>query len=308
MEKSVQTSSRLDLLRDIYAHMLLTRLVDEAAWTAHQQGYLGFVASCRGHEAAQVGSAMCIEVGQDFTLPYYRDLGVVLTIGMTPDEVFHTYLQARQVPVAEEQGENLALPAPRPVSHWGYHKHNLVTGPAPVATQIMHAAGIAFACKLRKSSAVTVAYCGDGATAEPDFREGITFAALHQLPALFICEQDCTASQTSTLSNLSLPEGLYHEYIDGANVLTVYDATQAAIERARSGKGPTLLEVCVTRATPGARNHEPATDPLVRCQQLLQEQNGWDETWACKLEMSLKKEVGQALDEVLRNAGCNAAQ
>ena len=75
-----------------------------------------------------------------------------------------------------------------PFHHWGYHKHNTVTGPAPVATQLLHAAGIAFACKLRKASVVTVAYCGDEAKTEPDFLEGLRFAAQHQLPVIFICE------------------------------------------------------------------------------------------------------------------------
>jgi 2-oxoisovalerate dehydrogenase E1 component alpha subunit len=299
LEKSAQISDRLDLLRDMYASMLLTRLVDSSAWTAYQQGQLGFVASCRGHEAAQVGSAVCIEVGQDFTLPYYRDLGVVLTIGMTPEEVFRTYLQARQVSHFSEQEDEQPYAASQPVSHWGYHKHNLVTAPAPVATQIMHAAGIAFACKLRKSPSVTVAYCGDGATAESDFREGITFAAQHQLPALFICEQDSSAIQPSTLSTVPLPTGLHHECIDGVDVLLVYTATQEAIQRARAGQGPTLLEIRVTRAEPGAIPADPVHDPLIHCQQLLQEQNGWDEDWARELEARLRREVEQALEDVL---------
>lgn len=299
LEKSALTSSRADLLKDVYQHMLLTRLVDESAWEAYQRGRLGFVASCRGHEAAQVGSAVCLQVGQDFTLPYYRDLGVVLTIGMTPYEVFRTYFQARRAPELQKQS---AAEDPRVVSqfvsHWGYHKHNLVTGPAPVATQIMHAAGIAFACKLRKSPAVTVAYCGDGATCEADFREGITFAAQHQLPALFICEQDCSGPRTSLLSHLSLPSGLHHICIDGSDVLAVYTATQEAMQRARAGQGPTLLELSVIRATPG----EPLeNDPLTRCQQLLQEQHAWDEDWARDLETRLRRDVEQALADVLQD-------
>jgi 2-oxoisovalerate dehydrogenase E1 component alpha subunit len=282
----------------MYRSLLLTRLVDAAAWEAYQQGRLGFVASCRGHEAAQVGSAVCIQVGQDFTLPYYRDLGVVLTIGMTPDEVFRTYLQTRPVPGVQASGQQ-GGPAPmaRPVAHWGYHKHNLVSGPAPVATQIMHAAGIAFACKLRKSSAVTVAYCGDGATAEADFREGISFAAHHQLAALFICEQDRSSSQTSTLSTLILPPGLRHICIDGGDVLAVYTATQEAMQRARSGHGPTLLELCVVR------HGSAEDDPLRRCEGLLRAENGWDETWACAVEARLRCEVAQALTDVLDDAG-----
>jgi len=299
LEKSSPALSRLALLKDVYLHMLLTRLVDEYAWEAYRRGDLGFVASCRGHEAAQVGSAVCIEVGQDFTLPYYRDLGVVLTIGMTPYEVFRTYLRTLQRPAVPSRldGTNgTNRPFSEPVSHWGYHKHNLVTAAAPVATQIMHAAGIAFACKLRKSSAVTVAYCGDGATAEPDFLEGLTFAAHHHLPALFICEQDTPVSEISTLSGLTLPAGLLHCQIDGSNVLTVYDATCEAMRRASSGQGPTLLEMNVERSLPGdvCRN-----DPLQSCAQLLRAANGWDEAWASEQEMRLRNEVEQALADVL---------
>jgi 2-oxoisovalerate dehydrogenase E1 component alpha subunit len=301
LPRSAQITDRGDLLKDMYAHMLLTRLVNSFAWHANQQGSIGFVASCRGHEAAQVGSAMCIEVGQDFTLPYYRDLGVVLTIGMTLEEVFRTYLQARQAPDAWEGGDEQSHTLAQPVSHWGYHKHNLVTAPAPVATQIMHAAGIAFACKLRKASAVTVAYCGDGATAEPDFREGITFAAQHQLPALFICEQDTGISQPSILSTLSLPEGLHHEHIDGSDVFLVYVATLEAMQRARAGHGPTLLEISVTRAEPDNDAADPAYDPLARCQQLLQEQNSWDEAWASALASRLRCEVERTLADVLKS-------
>lgn len=292
-EKSILASARITLLRDLYMRMLFARLVDEYAWQASQQGNLGFVASCCGHEAAQVGSAVCIKVGQDFTLPYYRDLGVVLTIGMTPYEVFRTYRQNRQA-------TDLQADSPtrfQPVSHWGYHKHNLVTAPAPVATQILHAAGIAFACKLRKAPAITIAYCGDGATAEPDFLEGITFATQHQLPAIFICEQDCSDPSASSLSKLALPPGLEHCQIDGSQVLSVYTATQNAIERAHNGLGPTLLEIYVTRAIPGSL---PSNDPLFKCSESLKTQDAWDEVWAHDLQFRLRREIEQALGDVLR--------
>jgi 2-oxoisovalerate dehydrogenase E1 component alpha subunit len=303
LEKNTSHLSRRDLLRDVYQQMLLTYVVDKYALQACQQGQTGFVASCRGHEAVQVGSAICIEVGQDFTLPYYRDLGVVLTIGMTPYEVFRTYFQERAPSVSAEQGAPAdRLPPAQAVSHWGYHKHNLVTGPAPVATQILHAAGIAFACKLRKNSAITVAYCGDGATAEADFHEGITFAAQHQLPALFICEQTCADPTTSHLSDFTLPEGLQHVCIDGSDVLAVYEATQEAGARARAGQGPTLLECRVARPLPDGSYADPSRDPLVRCQQLLQAHQCWDEIWACELEARLRREVGQALSDVLRHS------
>src|ERR1043166_7947736 len=104
-------------IQELYARMLLARLVDAGAWQLHALGYIDFVASCRGYEAAQVGSAMCIKVSKDFTLPSYRDLGVVLTIGMTPYEVFRTYLLAhREYSATEEMDRDIANHVP--LRHW----------------------------------------------------------------------------------------------------------------------------------------------------------------------------------------------
>jgi len=308
------------LLRDLYARMLFTRVVDEYAGQLYRQGMIGYVASCRGHEAAQVGSAMCIEVGTDFTLPYYRDLGVVLTIGMSAYEVFRTYLQAcaRQMHGGDDVS-HVGSRYPGAMLHWGYHKHNIITGPAPVAVQILHAAGIAFACKLRKANAVTVAYCGDGATAEPDFLEGITFAAEHQLPAIFICEQDCSridstdwapqanSGPTSCLQNLPLPAGLKHITLGGSNIATVYTTMQAAIQDARAGHGPILLEICLTRPSTGTSADDSSssetneTDPLTCGQHLLENVGAWDEAWAAQLHDRTVHEVEQAMQDALRD-------
>ena len=309
--KLITFSPSSTLMRDLYARMLLTRIVDEYACKLREQGKLGFVARSCGHEAAQVGSAVCIEVGKDFTLPYYRDLGVVLTIGMAPYEVFRTYLQAHIQQEGSEHRKQLNIEGSQAMYHWGYHKHNMVTGPAPVATQILHAAGIAFASKLRKVSVVTVAYCGDGATTEPDFLEGITFAARHQLPVVIICEQDCTYSQSTLLQDLSLPAVLEYHCIDGTDVIAVYSVMQTAIQHAREGHGPVLLEICVHRPLPehttsqldgvsldGKYNH----DPLLRCRQLLEEQGIWDDQWASQLHARLSTEVEQAVQDALRDA------
>lgn len=292
--------------------MLVTRIVDQYAWKLYEQGQIDFVARCRGHEAAQVGSAICIEIGTDFTLPYYRDLGVVLTIGMTPYEVFRTYLQVHQSHVEQQAGgyRNHVAAHQQAIRHWGYHKHNTVTGPAPVATQILHAAGIAFACKLRKAAVVTVAYCGDGAITEPDFLEGIRFAALHQLPVVFICEQDC-------YQNITLPEGLTHHCLDGADILAITTTMRAAMQHARQGYGPVLLEMHITRPRPTLNDQDDgehsadaaqsmsdtpqSKDPLVRCQQILQAQGAWSEAWSTQLYARLTAEVEQALQDAMRD-------
>ncbi len=293
MEMITITSTSSSFLRAAYTCMLLTRIVDDYALRLHEQGQIGFVASCRGHEAAQVGSALCIEAGKDFTLPYYRDLGVVLNVGMTAYEVFCTYLHAYRQWVNDSSVRAETRPE---TLHWGYHKHNIVTGPAPVATQILHAAGIAFASKLRKSSAVTVAYCGDGATTEPDFLEGVTFAALHQLPVVFVCEQDCTDIEQASMRGVSLPVGLKHHLIDGSDVAVVYTAMKDAMQYAREGHGPVLLEMKVTRFTSRKQG-----DPLLHCQRLMEEQGIWDERWAAELQARIRTEVEQAMQDALRD-------
>lgn len=303
------TKSTLSLafMRDLYARMLLTRIVDEYAWKLHKQHHINAMARACGHEAAQVGSAICIEKGVDFTLPYYRDLGVVLTIGMTPYEVFRTYLQATPAPPSATDYRSPETIQVFPQQHWGYHKHNTVTGPAPVATQILHAAGIAFASKLRKTRAVTVAYCGDGATTEPDFLEGIRFSTQNRLSVIFICEQDCTPTSpgdalSTQLKNLHLPHTIIHRRIDGTDVIAVYTAMCEAMQNARDGQGPILLELCITRPPNGQPNEEEQTlwtDPLSRCQHILQQRGSWDETWASQLRTRLTSEVEQALHDAL---------
>ncbi len=295
-------SLSLSIVRDLYARMALTRAVDNCIWRLYQQESHYCVPTCRGYEAAQVGTALCIEIGKDFTLPYYRDLGVVLTIGMTPYEVLRTYMLAaarrRNQQENTEQEDNLSANLMQPIPHWGYYKHNMIAGSAPVSTQILHAAGIAFACKLRKSSAVTIAYCGDGTTTEPDFLEGITFAAQHQLPAIFICEQDDTSSFLP-----ELPAGLQYRSIDGSDVVAIYLTTQAALQHAREGLGPVLLELNMHPQSPCDQlsDEQIQDDPLIRCQQYLEKCGAWDNEWAAQLSERLKNDVEQALQDALQS-------
>jgi len=282
------------LVKNLYTRMLLTRTVAEYVYQLDEQGYA--IASCRGHEAAQVGSAICIEVGQDFTLPYYRDLGVVLTIGMTPYEVFHTHLQIHTSTMHDNDKHHL---------QWGYHKHNMVSGAAPVATQILHAAGIAFASKLRKAPVVTVAYCDDAVVSEPDFLEGIRFAALHHLPVIFVCEHICKHSDRNTpscMQGTTLPDGLTHQCIDGTDVVQVYTTMQNAMQHAREGQGPILLEMTISHFASAQQSEMmEAHDPLLRCQQFLQEHEMWDEAWAAQLHARINTEVEHAMHDALRD-------
>ncbi len=315
----------LSLLRDLYARMLLTRVVDEYACGLYRQKYGDAMTSCRGYEAAQVGSALCIEVGKDFTLPSYRSLGVVLTIGMTPYEVFRTHLQhLRQQKAGAHDGLQQVESLP-PIQHWGYQKHNTVTAPAPMATQLLHASGIAFACKLRKASVVTVAYCDDGVIAEADFLESIHFSAQHQLPIIFICEHArnsalaTRALPPSCLRDIALPDGLAHHHIDGTDVVAVYTAMHVAMQYVRGNNGPFLLELSIVRCASNLSQQSSERyntfvcsthhtlqemeycDPLVRCQQDLQTRGAWDDEWAQQLSICTLAEVERAMHDAMRD-------
>ncbi len=286
--------SSVQLAKNLYERMLLTRLVDEYICQLYTEDSTTPFVSCRGYEAAQVGSAVCIQVGQDFTLPHYRDLGVVMAIGMSPYEVFCTYLQS-QATGNQEAGQ----------VDWSYHKHNTVTGSAPVATQILHAAGIAFASKLRKVPVITIAYCGDDVVTEADFLEGIRFSTHHSLPIIFICEHSCQGTNSSKASCLAvdvLPDALTHYAIEGTDVLHVYETMQHAIEHAREGHGPVLLEVFVSPTSfPQQHVDEGVQDPLVHCKYVLQTEGEWDEEWATQLHLRLLTEVEQAMHDALRD-------
>ncbi len=290
------SDSKIQLAKNLYERMLLTRLVDEYICQLYTEDSTTTFKSCRGYEAAQVGSAVCIQVGQDFTLPHYRDLGVIMTIGMSPYEVFCTYLQNQKEESQDARQGQVT---------WSYAKHNTVTGSAPVATQILHAAGIAFASKLRKVPVVTIAYCGDDSVTETDFLEGIRFAALHSLPIIFVCEHSCQhtlSHQTSCLAADALPDALAHFVIEGIDVLHVHQTMLEAVEHAREGQGPVLLEIFVSPISfPQQHINENIQDPLTQCRQALQDKGEWDEKWATQLRIRLLTEVEQAMHDALRD-------
>src|SRR3954462_13441488 len=123
-------------LLEMYYYMLLARSLDERMWLLNRQGKAPFVISCQGHEAIQVGMGMATERGKDWFLPYYRDLGMMLYLGMTPREAMLQHFARREEP--DSGGRQLP-------GHYGYRKLKVVTGSSPVATQLCHAAGVALA-------------------------------------------------------------------------------------------------------------------------------------------------------------------
>src|SRR5438105_13320799 len=139
--------------RRIYEVMRLARAVDERMWLINRQGRAPFVISCQGQEGAQVGTAAALRPGYDWVAPYYRDAGVVLWFGMTARDQMLSFFARREDP--NSGGRQMP-------GHYGSKRLHIVTGGSPVATQLLHAAGVALASKQCKEDAVTATFFGEG--------------------------------------------------------------------------------------------------------------------------------------------------
>jgi 2-oxoisovalerate dehydrogenase E1 component alpha subunit len=238
-----------DDLRRMYELMLLARSLDERMWILQRQGRIAFVISCQGQEAAQVGTAYPLRPGVDWVHPYYRDVGAVLTVGMTArDLMLSAYAKAEDPLSGGRQMPN----------HFSHAALHIVSGSSPVITQVPQAAGIALASKIRGEDAVTVTYFGEGATSSGDFHEGLNFASIYKLPVIFVCENNEYAisvpqEKEMAVRNVADRAAAYAMpgvTVDGNDVLAVYRAMREAVDRARQGKGPTLLEAKTYRLVP----------------------------------------------------------
>ncbi len=238
-----------DDLRRLYRFMSLTRAVDEKSWNLNRQGKISFVASCKGHEAAQVGSAYALRAGHDVVFTYYRDIGVALTLGMEPVDLF----MSSYAKPARTNGSSRHLPW-----HLADDKLRIMPVTSVVATQIPQAAGAALAAKIKGEDVVTIVYFGDGATSEGDFHEGMNWAAVHRLPLVFFCVNNGyaisipVARQMPVVNVVDRASAYAMEgvLIDGTDPEEVYRATARAVEKARHGGGPTLIEAKVRRLRP----------------------------------------------------------
>jgi 2-oxoisovalerate dehydrogenase E1 component alpha subunit len=150
-------------------------------FTLNRQGKAPFAITGQGQEACQVGSAFTIQAGTDWVLPYYRDFGVVLAVGMTAREIMLGYFGKADDP--SSGGRQMP-------SHWSKPDARIVSHSSPVTTQFLHAVGIAYASKIRQLSEVTIAYCGEGSTSQGDFHEALNFAGIHRLPVVFVVENN----------------------------------------------------------------------------------------------------------------------
>ncbi|HJV16428.1 MAG TPA: thiamine pyrophosphate-dependent dehydrogenase E1 component subunit alpha [Bacillales bacterium] len=234
---------------EMYETMLLARRIDERMWLLNRAGKIPFVISCQGQEAAQIGAAFALDKEKDYVLPYYRDMGVVLTFGMTPKELMLSAFAKAEDP--NSGGRQMP-------GHFGQKKNKIVTGSSPVTTQVPHAVGIALAGKMEGKDLVTFVTFGEGSSNQGDFHEGANFAGVHKLPVIFMCENNKYAISIpmekqlgcAKVSDRAIGYGIHGYTVDGNDPLEVYKVAKEAADRGRRGEGATLIETVCYRLTP----------------------------------------------------------
>jgi 2-oxoisovalerate dehydrogenase E1 component alpha subunit len=238
-----------DDVLNMFKTMLMARMIDERMWLLNRAGKIPFVISCQGQEAAQVGAAMALNNTKDYVLPYYRDLGVVLEFGMTAKDIMLSAFAKAEDP--NSGGRQMP-------GHFGSKKNRIVTGSSPVTTQVPHAVGFGLAAKMKKEDFVAFTTFGEGSSNQGDFHEGINFASVHDLPVIFMCENNKYAISVPLDKQLNIEKvsdravgyGIYGESVDGNDPLAVYKEVYDARKRALNGEGPSLIETVSYRLTP----------------------------------------------------------
>ncbi len=236
-------------LLELYRTMVLSRHLDERVWLLNRQGKAAIAASAQGHEAAQVACVEATDPSKDHYLIYYRQFTAMIALGTEPEEMLRGFLAKEADPMSAARQFPL---------HGAHPRVDLFNFSNVIATQLPQAAGVALADRLKGSDAVTIVYFGDGASSQGDTHEAMNFAGVHKLPVIFFCENNRYAISVPLEKQMGIESvasraagyGFPGVQVDGTDVVAVHEATKAAVERARAGDGPTLIEAAVERLLP----------------------------------------------------------
>lgn len=295
-------------IRDLYRDLVLTRRIDAEATALQRQGELGLWASCLGQEAAQIGSGRALRT-QDMAFPSYREHGVAWTRGVDPLALMGLY-----------RGTSLA--------GWDPHRNNFALYMIVIGAQTLHAAG--YAMGVQRDGAVgtgdpdrdtaVLAYFGDGATSQGDVSEAFVWAATENLPVVFFCQNNQWAISAPVERQARVPLfqraagfGFPGLRVDGNDVLACLAVTRAALDQARSGQGPTLIEAFTYRMGAHTTSDDPtryrlageleqwqARDPIARVEAYLRRSTDTDEAFFTALDAE-----SEQMAQYVR-AGCRA--
>lgn len=287
-----------DTLRLVFRQMLAARLADRRCLLLQREGRMGTYPPAEGQEGCQVGSVLAL-AAEDWIVPSFRELPAAL---------------ARGVPLANLllywRGNEAGSRIPR--------RLRVLPVAIPVGTHTLHAAGMGMALRYRREPGAVVCYFGDGATSEGDFHEALTFAGVHRAPVVFFCQNNAWAISVprrlqcaaESLAAKGVGYGLPGIQIDGNDVFAAYLATRAALERARAGEGPTLIEAVTYRLGPHTTSDDPTRyrteaeveqmrplEPLVRYRRFLEKRGLWSKEWEEELVRELEGWIDAAVAE-----------
>jgi 2-oxoisovalerate dehydrogenase E1 component alpha subunit len=297
-------------LLEIYRLMVLNRELDERAIAMQRQGRIGFYIGSIGEEATVLGSARAMEP-QDWLFASYREHGAALLRGM-PLATFVCDLLGN----AGDAMLGHQMPC-----HEAWEPGRFASISSPIATQLPHAVGAAYAARLRGDDMVSLAWFGEGATSANDFHSGLNFAGVRKVPVVFVCRNNGWAisvpreAQTGsqTIAQKALAYGVAGERVDGNDVLAVHAVVRRARRRAAEGGGPTLVE-CVTYRVEGhstsddPRAYRPAEvvepwrrkDPILRLRGFLERRGLHDAAAEARLREEVREEIRAAIAEAER--------
>jgi TPP-dependent pyruvate/acetoin dehydrogenase alpha subunit len=295
-----------DTLRRLYACMLKCRMVEERARLLFRQGkFAGNYYAAVGQEATEVGATMDL-LPEDTVAPSHRNFVTHIMKG-TPLKLMYAQLYARKS--SPDQGRS--SPA-----HCGYAPLNIITPASTIAAQLNIGTGVALAYKMQKKPNVVVALSGEGSTSLGFWHEAVNFAGVHKLPIVYVLENNLWAesvnvSLQTAVEDLSVKAQAYGFpgiTVDGNDVVAVYRAAREAIERARQGGGPTLIE-CKTYRWYGHSEIDPAKyrspeeveywksrDPIPAMERYLKERGLWSDQWKQQLTGEINQEIDEAVE------------
>lgn len=287
----------IEQVKKFYYHMLRLRTYDRKGVALQRQGRIGTYVPFEGQEAAQVGSALALHKN-DWMFPTYRDHGATLTFGA---ELYRLLLYWN----GRVEGAVPSL------------TKKIFPAAVPIATQLPHATGVAMAEKYKESNRVVMVYFGDGATSEGDFHEGMNMASVFQVPVVFFNQNNGYAistpltkqMNTPTIAQKSIAYGIPGIRVDGMDVFAVYFTVKEALERARRGEGPTLIEAVTQRFGAHTTADDPSkyrdqkkveatrnrVDPLLRLERLMRRKHMWEETWVRDITATIEQELEEGI-------------
>jgi 2-oxoisovalerate dehydrogenase E1 component alpha subunit len=277
-------------------------------WTLNRAGRVSFTISGQGHEGAQVGIVSAMRPGHDWMVPFYRSIAACMTFGMSAREI----MLGQFARAADPSSGGRQMP-----EHYGAANHNIYTSASPVATQILHAAGIALAAKLRRTGQVCITFMGEGASNQGDVHEGLNFVGIHHLPMILVVENNGYAISVPMAKQLPVADvamraagyGMPGVVVDGTDVLACHAAGREAVRRARAGEGGTLIEAKVTRLKAHSSDdqqtkyrsaeeleRELGLDPLPRFRAQLRDAGVLDDELESIIAMDVVREVDDATE------------